>query len=172
MYVEVWSAIAAAAVPVLHALLRQPQPASLPSRKGPLDRFRVAGAYGLALAAAAFGYAFGDDPAGALPGLHRPESLWIWVGSTVVGLVAFALLCQQEARGGRPEAGALRLFWALELTAVGTIAVVRADPFASHGLASASTSSASVCFYVYSGCVAAVGAAYALFNAQVVTACC
>ena len=167
-----WSAVAAALVPLAHAVLREksgPQSSSrhsLQARKGPLDRFRTAGAFVLAVLVAAFAYTFSDDPAAAIPGLHTGDSLWIWTIGNVASLVAFAALANDEARRGRPESSALRLFWVLEAASWGVVVVVRLDKLAADGLAEHPADAPSLCFYgLFLGALG-VGGSYALFNAQ------
>jgi len=159
--------VVAGLIPVGHAVVRSLPPPSLPARQGPLDRFRTAGSWLLAAAVCAFNYAFGDDSSNALPGIHKSSSLLLWCGVNVVGLLAFSALCTQEARHSVRESWVLRLYWLLMVGSWGAAVVVRSDALASDGLAQHPTNPASLCFYGLAAAVLALGAAYGLFNAQV-----
>jgi ABC-type multidrug transport system fused ATPase/permease subunit len=165
LYLIIWLPVFAAIIAGLSYVQRDETKPTTPLRSGPLDRFRVGGAFVLAAFTAAFTFAFSDDPGNAIPGINTKDSIWLWCTAHVISLVSFGILCGHEARNGIPEAFGLRVYWVIELLAWLLPTVVRTDYLATDGLAHPEGSAAAA-FYVMTILGVALFACYSLFTAQ------
>jgi len=136
------------------------------SNLGPLDMFRVYGGFLGVVLVAAFVYGYlGSGVEKVLPGADDAEwTLWLWLLSTIVGIIVASVLCHREARAMIHETDHLRSFWVVELGSLSYTLVLRADGVYTD--LATPTQTPSIVFYLLYAFLAAVGFSYILFCAQ------